>query len=1084
MPTNLGWPDAFGFRISGRGPVVITDVDDTGSAHTAGLQPGDIIVELNGECVRGLSKQELIQRARVSTKCPPSMVVVSKVKVVTVPRSREGGFGITLRGDSPVYIRSVEFSSTARTAGIRSGDLILEINEENVRYSSKSEVLELMKHTGRKLHLVLISGSINSTVTTRVPRQETAGHRYDKAKSFHQQMEYYLAHNRQKKTRLLALLKAYSKDKNVENLAHSLELVLINPMEKKLLKQIRLFLPPEHQRQFDVAVSVDSPDGGYDLAQRRNSQPNVGRPLGMRSSRLGSVPNLSIATRLIQIDRSRRGFGFTLSGSSPVFVQAIDHHGAATRAGLRAGDHILEINGINVRNATHSHVIKLLKGSGMNPTLLVSSDDHYDRRRWSRVSSSSTISTTDHRRRSAQFTKHMEQVLSQEDRRSVVEHLGEYSKNKDIQQLASSLALVLSDPSKTSLLHEVCQLLPASDQAAFDRIAASVVTEGVPPNTDNVEMLYRVQGGLLPQEMLYTSHQVPSHHFKYGPSPLLRGQRFSSDLDVFPTRDSSNVSDTTLQSPHPSSSHDEVTTSTPQSNMEPQNNTEPQSLESMLQKANLKTLNSPDSSVNTTTVSTPGGIPPPPPAPPTTPQGGITIGSDGVPIPPPPPPPAPPVPGQLTAPQIQLRRVNWEKLQSDGLDGTIWRQLSGSMLEDALDFADLAEQFSKQDSAKQAAAVKKDKKNNVLDSRKTYNISILLAHLKLPPNKIKQALLAMDTTILSEQHLKQMEAFAPDKKEALAYAKYIDDPSVLSLPDQFSCEMSTIPGYRERLRAMIFQMHFHEKILEVTPDFEAIKEAAIQLEQSKSLKKLLELILAFGNYLNAGNHRIAGAVGFKIKFLTQLKSTRTVDKKSSLIHVLVKTVENKFPWLLNVGDELNAVSKAARISGETLDEELQELKTGLQEIKTELEEFSTAEKLPGDKFEEIMGSFVTEADAQLSTVLALQKEMMVEYQKAVKLFGENVATTRVDDFFAMFAGFIKDFEDANRELAVLREQENFKERRLKEKEEMARKSSLKKLRSSTSTQEVSSSDEELHQALSRWSSRLASTEQNIGYTKF
>jgi len=60
------------------------------------------------------------------------------------------------------------------------------------------------------------------------------------------------------------------------------------------------------------------------------------------------------------------------------------------------------------------------------------------------------------------------------------------------------------------------------------------------------------------------------------------------------------------------------------------------------------------------------------------------------------------------------------------------------MLEDALDFADLAEQFSKQDSAKQggcynvstkqlildtlAATVKKDKKNSVLDSRKTYNI--------------------------------------------------------------------------------------------------------------------------------------------------------------------------------------------------------------------------------------------------------------------------------------------------------------------------------------------------------------------------
>lgn len=188
MPTNLGWPETFGFRIDGRGPVVITDVEETGSAHAAGLQPGDIIVELNGENVRECSKQELIQHVRASTRCPPSMVVVSKVKIVTVPRNREGGFGITLRGDSPVYIRSVEFSSTARAAGIRSGDLIMEVNEENVRYSTKFEVLELMKTTGKKLRLVLISGGLNATITTGISRQHAAEHRYKTAKSFHQQV--------------------------------------------------------------------------------------------------------------------------------------------------------------------------------------------------------------------------------------------------------------------------------------------------------------------------------------------------------------------------------------------------------------------------------------------------------------------------------------------------------------------------------------------------------------------------------------------------------------------------------------------------------------------------------------------------------------------------------------------------------------------------------------------------------------------------------------------------------------------------------------------------------------------------------
>ena len=134
----------------------------------------------------------------------------------------------------------------------------------------------------------------------------------------------------------------------------------------------RLFLPPEHQRQFDVMVSGGNTSDGYDVVQlqRRNSQPSVGRSLGMlrkHSARnLGSVPNLTVGTRciktncyikssseflhrLVQIDRSRRGFGLTLGGSSPVFIQTVNHDGDAVRAGLRAGDQILEINGLNVR---------------------------------------------------------------------------------------------------------------------------------------------------------------------------------------------------------------------------------------------------------------------------------------------------------------------------------------------------------------------------------------------------------------------------------------------------------------------------------------------------------------------------------------------------------------------------------------------------------------------------------------------------------------------------------------------------------------------------------------------------------------
>ncbi len=73
------------------------------------------------------------------------------------------------------------------------------------------------------------------------------------------------------------------------------------------------------------------------------------------------------------MSRGRAGFGFSLSGNAPVFIRAVDSGGAAARVGLRAGDHILELNGLNVRKSTHSHVVRLLKGSGTRPSLLVAS---------------------------------------------------------------------------------------------------------------------------------------------------------------------------------------------------------------------------------------------------------------------------------------------------------------------------------------------------------------------------------------------------------------------------------------------------------------------------------------------------------------------------------------------------------------------------------------------------------------------------------------------------------------------------------------------------------------------------------------
>ena len=60
MGTNAGWPEAFGFSVGGGAPVVIRVVEDGGSAQAAGLQPGDVIAELDGEDVQQWSLEQVI----------------------------------------------------------------------------------------------------------------------------------------------------------------------------------------------------------------------------------------------------------------------------------------------------------------------------------------------------------------------------------------------------------------------------------------------------------------------------------------------------------------------------------------------------------------------------------------------------------------------------------------------------------------------------------------------------------------------------------------------------------------------------------------------------------------------------------------------------------------------------------------------------------------------------------------------------------------------------------------------------------------------------------------------------------------
>uniref|UniRef100_A0A3B3Y4N4 PDZ domain-containing protein n=1 Tax=Poecilia mexicana TaxID=48701 RepID=A0A3B3Y4N4_9TELE len=61
MPaSNQGWPEDFGFQLGGSGPSYILWVEEGSSAHLAGLQAGDQVLEIEGHNVSTLAPQAVI----------------------------------------------------------------------------------------------------------------------------------------------------------------------------------------------------------------------------------------------------------------------------------------------------------------------------------------------------------------------------------------------------------------------------------------------------------------------------------------------------------------------------------------------------------------------------------------------------------------------------------------------------------------------------------------------------------------------------------------------------------------------------------------------------------------------------------------------------------------------------------------------------------------------------------------------------------------------------------------------------------------------------------------------------------------
>ncbi|KAJ8392687.1 hypothetical protein AAFF_G00073610 [Aldrovandia affinis] len=270
--------------------------------------------------------------------------------------------------------------------------------------------------------------------------------------------------------------------------------------------------------------------------------------------------------------------------------------------------------------------------------------------------------------------------------------------------------------------------------------------------------------------------------------------------------------------------------------------------------------------------------------------------------------------------------------------------------------------------------------------------------------------------------------FLPTENEVKVMRQYERERKPLeSLTDEdrFMMQFSKIERLMQKMTIMAFVGNFAESVVMLTPQLHAIIAASVSIKSSQKLKKILEIILALGNYMNSSKR---GAVyGFKLQSLDLLLDTKSTDRKQTLLHYIANVVKEKYNQVCLFYNELHYVEKAAAVSLENVLMDVRELQRGMDLTKREY-------SMHGHNT--LLKDFIAHNEGKLKKLQDDAKISQDAFDDVVKFFGENAKTTPPSVFFPVFVRFVRAYRQAEEDNEQRKRQEQMLMEKLLEQEAM------------------------------------------------
>jgi hypothetical protein len=274
----------------------------------------------------------------------------------------------------------------------------------------------------------------------------------------------------------------------------------------------------------------------------------------------------------------------------------------------------------------------------------------------------------------------------------------------------------------------------------------------------------------------------------------------------------------------------------------------------------------------------------------------------------------------------KLPLLNWVSLPATQISGSVFNSLDDEKVIDQIDFETFEEKFKligKAPAVQTEGATSSPSRSlqntssqnteaSLIDAKRVQSVAITRKKISAPVEVLRQQISTMDLESFPLEQVEILLKILPNPDEIKKFDQFDKDKkNSKHLPpnDKFLYDLHHMERLKPRLQVMSYIGNLDEDLQLAIPQIDAVIAASKSLIASDSFKKILEVILAFGNYINSSKR--GGVYGFKLQSLDILIEFRSPsDKKLTLLHYIAEILRKKFPLSLSVFNELNYFEKA------------------------------------------------------------------------------------------------------------------------------------------------------------------------------